>query len=174
MRLTIWSLQDRSSSYIRYPKFSGACCEFSHSGKFLVVCERKEYHDFIGIYAVETWDLLKHFQIDSNDCEDIAWSFDDRYICIWDNPVEYRVLIYSPDGIKLKSYSAYEYALGVKSVAWAPSSKLLAVGSYDEVCRIFEHRTWRCIGNLTHDLNSIESSVVLLFLFFNCIQGCLR
>lgn len=32
----------------------------------------------------------------------------------------------------LSAYSAYEWSLGVKSVAWSPSSQFLAIGSYDE------------------------------------------
>ncbi len=32
----------------------------------------------------------------------------------------------------MSSYSAYEWSLGIKSVAWSPSSQFLAIGSYDE------------------------------------------
>ncbi len=45
---------------------------------------------------------------------------------------QYKVLLYSVDGRCLASYSAYEYALGVKSVAWSPTSQFLAIGSYDQ------------------------------------------
>ena len=36
------------------------------------------------------------------------------------------------DGRCLSKYSAYEFALGIKSVCWSPSSQFLAVGSFDE------------------------------------------
>ena len=36
------------------------------------------------------------------------------------------------DGRCLSRYSAYEFALGIKSVCWSPSSQFLAVGSFDE------------------------------------------
>lgn len=45
---------------------------------------------------------------------------------------QYKVLLYSLDGRLLSTYSAYEWSLGVKSVAWSPSSQFLAIGSYDE------------------------------------------
>lgn len=46
--------------------------------------------------------------------------------------LQYKVLLYSLDGRLLSAYSAYEWSLGVKSVAWSPSSQFLAIGSYDE------------------------------------------
>jgi len=42
------------------------------------------------------------------------------------------VLLYSLDGRCQATYSAYEMALGVKSVSWSSTSQFLAVGSYDE------------------------------------------
>lgn len=51
---------------------------------------------------------------------------------------QYKVLLYSLDGRLLSAYSAYEWSLGVKSVAWSPSSQFLAIGSYDEkVCALW-------------------------------------
>lgn len=41
------------------------------------------------------------------------------------------MLLYSLDGRLLSAYCAYEWSLGIKSVAWSPSSQFLAVGSYD-------------------------------------------
>ena len=42
------------------------------------------------------------------------------------------VVLYSPDGRRVAYYSAYDDALGVKGVAWSPSSQFLAIGSYDQ------------------------------------------
>lgn len=36
----------------------------------------------------------------------------------------------------MSSFEAYEDALGIKSVSWAPSSQFLAVGSYDQTVRM--------------------------------------
>jgi WD40 repeat protein len=46
--------------------------------------------------------------------------------------------VYQPDGRELAVFSAYEHALGVKTVAWSPSSQLLAIGSYDQKVRDVE------------------------------------
>ena len=51
------------------------------------------------------------------------------------SPEQYKLLLYSLDGRLLSSFSAYEWSLGIKSVAWSPSSQLLAVGSFDEKVR---------------------------------------
>ena len=45
--------------------------------------------------------------------------------------LQYKVLLYSLDGRLLSAYCAYEWSLGIKSVAWSPSSQFLAIGSYD-------------------------------------------
>lgn len=45
--------------------------------------------------------------------------------------LQYKILLYSLDGRLLSAYCAYEWSLGIKSVAWSPSSQFLAVGSYD-------------------------------------------
>jgi hypothetical protein len=49
--------------------------------------------------------------------------------------LQYRMLIYSLDGRCLSSFSAYDLALGIKTVAWSPSSQFLAIGSYDQKVR---------------------------------------
>jgi len=46
--------------------------------------------------------------------------------------LQYKVLLYSLDGRCQATYSAYEMALGVKSVAWSSTSQFLAIGSYDQ------------------------------------------
>ena len=49
--------------------------------------------------------------------------------------LQYKMLLYSLDGRLLSTYSAYEWSLGIKAIAWSPSSQFLAMGSYDEkVC----------------------------------------
>lgn len=51
------------------------------------------------------------------------------------NLFQYKILLYSLDGRLLSTYQAYEWSLGIKSIAWSPSSQFLAIGSYDEKVR---------------------------------------
>lgn len=53
------------------------------------------------------------------------------YECVEMSHLQYKVLLYSLDGRLLSAYCAYEWSLGIKSVAWSPSSQFLAIGSYD-------------------------------------------
>ncbi|KNA23455.1 hypothetical protein SOVF_024490, partial [Spinacia oleracea] len=41
----------------------------------------------MGVFAVDTFDLA-----------DVEWSLDDSSIVVWDSLLEYKVLIYTPDG----------------------------------------------------------------------------
>ncbi|CAB4269982.1 unnamed protein product [Prunus armeniaca] len=93
----------------------------------------------MGVFAVDTLDL-----------SDTEWSPDDSTIVIWDSPLEYKVLIYSPDGRCLYKYQAYESGLGVKSVSWSPCGQFLAVGSYDQMLRVLNHLTWKTFAEFMH------------------------
>ena len=47
-------------------------------------------------------------------------------------PLQYKLFLYSVDGRCLSSYQPYEFALGIKTVTWSPSSQFLAIGSFDQ------------------------------------------
>ncbi|KAJ3296711.1 WD repeat-containing protein wrap73 [Rhizoclosmatium sp. JEL0117] len=85
---------------------------------------------------------ITHFPVETTDLEDIAWSPDGRFIAVWDTILEYKVLIYSPDGRLISSFSAYENGLGIKGVSWSPSAQFLAVGSFDEK-EVYKEATWK-------------------------------
>jgi WD40 repeat protein len=64
--------------------------------------------------------------------------------------MQYKLLVYSPLGRKQAEFQAYENALGIKGLVWSPTSQFLAVGSYDEVARVFSNLTWRALVEYTH------------------------
>jgi WD40 repeat protein len=151
LRITVWSLIDQTASYIQLPKFSSKAAEFSPDGQWFAVCERKDGKDMVSLFSVgEQWALAKHFQTDTNDLADLAFSPDSACLVCWDNPVEYRAVIHALDGRRLRSFSAYEGRLGIKSVAWSPSSQLLALASFDEAIRILNHLTWKVVVEFKH------------------------
>jgi hypothetical protein len=78
LHATIWSLEDPTArSSIRSPKLAGDGLSFSSNGEFLVVAERHDGKDFLGIYSCESWELTAHFAIDSYDCVEVVWAPDD-------------------------------------------------------------------------------------------------
>ena len=99
LRLTVWSLTDKSSSFIKNPKFAGdKGLSFSSDGKFMALAERRDGKDYVGIYYCGDWTLVHHFQTDTFDLTDIAWSKDNTSIIVWDSCVE--VLIFHHYSLK--------------------------------------------------------------------------
>ncbi|KAJ7395519.1 WD repeat-containing protein WRAP73 [Pitangus sulphuratus] len=121
LRITVWSLCTKSVSYIKYPKACQQGVVFTKDGRYMAVAERRDCKDFISIFVCSNWQLLR-----------------------------YKLLLYSLDGRLLSSYRAYEWPLGIKSVAWSPSSQFLAIGSFDEKVRILNHVTWKKITEFEH------------------------
>ena len=48
------------------------------------------------------------------------------------------------DGKIVSLYSAYDFALGIKSVMWSPSSQFLVIGSYDQSVSNFHCSSHTC------------------------------
>ncbi|XP_010275400.1 PREDICTED: WD repeat-containing protein WRAP73 isoform X2 [Nelumbo nucifera] len=156
LRLTVWSLVNTACIHVQWPKHASKGVSFTQDGKFAAICTRRDCKDYINLLSCQTWEMMGVFAVDTLDLADIQWSPDDSAIVIWDSPLEYKVLIYSPDGRCLFKYQAYESALGVKSVSWSPCGQFLAVGSYDQMLRVLNHLTWKTFAKFMH-LSSVRA-----------------
>jgi len=150
IRMTVWSLVNKACSYIRAPKFPSKGLSFSPDGRFMALAERRDCKDAISVFSTQTWEVAAHFPVLTSDLADISWSPDGGSLAVWDNCLDYRLLIYTPDGRLTTKYQAYENALGIKSLSWCPSGQLLAVGSYDQSVRILNHITWAPFAQFSH------------------------
>ncbi|KAL6980911.1 hypothetical protein U1Q18_022547 [Sarracenia purpurea var. burkii] len=150
LRLTVWSLVNTACVHVQWPKHASKGVSFTRDGKFAAICTRRDCKDYINLLSCHTWEIMGVFSVDTLDLTDIEWSPDDSAIVIWDSSLEYKVLIYSPDGRCLSKYQAYEGGLGVKSVSWSPCGQFLAVGSYDQMLRVLNHLTWKVFAEFTH------------------------
>ncbi|KAL1559312.1 WD repeat-containing protein WRAP73 [Salvia divinorum] len=150
LRLTVWSLLNTACIHLQWPKHGSKGVSFTKDGKFAAICTRRDCKDYVNLLSCHTWEIMGVFSVDTLDLADIQWSPDDSAIVIWDSILEYKVLIYSPDGRCLSKYQAYESGLGVKSVSWSPCSQFLAVGSYDQMIRVLNHLTWKVFAEFTH------------------------
>ncbi|CAH9090720.1 unnamed protein product [Cuscuta epithymum] len=150
LRLTVWSLLNTACIHVQWPKHGSKGVSFTKDGKFAAICTRRDCKDYVNLLSCQTWEIMGVFAVDTLDLADIQWSPDDSAIVIWDSPLEYKVLIYSPDGRCLAKYQAYESGLGVKSVSWSPCSQYLAVGSYDQMLRVLNHLTWKVFAEFVH------------------------
>lgn len=150
LRLTVWSLLNTACIHLQWPKHGSKGVSFTKDGKFAAICTRRDCKDYVNLLSCHTWEIMGVFAVDTLDLADIQWSPDDSAIVIWDSILEYKVLIYSPDGRCLSKYQAYESGLGVKSVSWSPCSQFLAVGSYDQMIRVLNHLTWKVFAEFMH------------------------
>ncbi|NXV41620.1 WRP73 protein, partial [Uria aalge] len=123
---------------------------FTRDGRYMAVAERRDCKDFISIFVCSDWQLLRHFDTETQDLFGIEWAPNGCVLAAWDTCLEYKILLYSLDGRLLSTYRAYEWSLGIKSIAWSPSSQFLAIGSYDEKVRILNHVTWKKITEFEH------------------------
>eukprot|EP00842_Homolaphlyctis_polyrhiza_P006033 jgi/Hompol1/6430/HPOL_002895-RA len=150
LRITIWSLCTKEAFYLQYPKFSDRGFCFRSDGKYFLLAERVEGKDHISIFECKTWTMLKRWPVATNDLDGVLWSPDGRFIAVWEPSIEYDILIYHPDGRLASKYSAYDTGLGIKTVRWSPSGQFLAVGSFDQKCRLLNHYTWKPLIEFTH------------------------
>nr|GME14638.1 WD repeat-containing protein WRAP73 [Ipomoea batatas] len=150
LRLTVWSLLNTACIHVQWPKHGSKGVSFTKDGKFAAICTRRDCKDYVNLLSCHTWEIMGVFAVDTLDLADIQWSPDDSAIVIWDSPLEYKVLVYSPDGRCLAKYQAYESGLGVKSLSWSPCSQYLAVGSYDQMLRVLNHLTWKVFAEFVH------------------------
>ena len=165
LRITLWSLVDKSISYIKHPKLVQGGIGFSRNRQFMALAERRDGKDFVSVFDCQKWCLVKHFEVGTKDMAGLAWSPDGRVICVWDAVIDYKVFMYAMDGRCLASYSPYsdvwQYRLGLKSVAWSPTGQFLALGSYDEKVRILNHVTWKTVAEHPHPALVEDPKVVL-------------
>ncbi|XP_029411705.1 WD repeat-containing protein WRAP73 isoform X2 [Nannospalax galili] len=150
LRITVWSLCTKSVSYIKYPKACQQGITFTRDGRYLALAERRDCRDYVSIFVCSDWQLLRHFDTDTQDLTGMEWAPNGCVLAVWDTCLEYKVLLYSLDGRLLSAYCAYEWSLGIKSVAWSPSSQFLAIGSYDGKVRLLNHVTWKMITEFGH------------------------
>jgi WD40 repeat protein len=123
---------------------------FTSDGSVFAILERNEFKDKITLYETESWTSFLSFPIETEDCQIIKFSPNNELIACVDSYLDYAILIYTSDGRKVMRYSAYEYALGIRTIAWSPSSTFLAIGSYDEVLRVFNVRNWKLLAEFAH------------------------
>uniref|UniRef100_A0A673YKL1 WD repeat containing, antisense to TP73 n=1 Tax=Salmo trutta TaxID=8032 RepID=A0A673YKL1_SALTR len=161
LRVTVWSLCTKAVSYIKYPKACQKGIDFSRDGCYMALAERRDCRDYVSVFVCDDWHLLRHFETETQDLAGVEWSPNGCVLAVWDSCLEYKVLLYSLDGRLLSTFSAYEWSLGIKSLAWSPSSQFLAIGSYDEKVRILNHITWKKVTEFDHPATINNTKAVM-------------
>uniref|UniRef100_A0A3Q0KCX1 Putative wd-repeat protein n=1 Tax=Schistosoma mansoni TaxID=6183 RepID=A0A3Q0KCX1_SCHMA len=157
LRITVWSISEVSVSYLKFPKACANNLAFCPGGRYLALLERRNFQDHLSLFDCRLqWTILWNITLDTDDAVGLVWSPDGRYILVYDNCLRYKASIYSVGGKHLSTYCAYkptQELLGIKSVSWSPTGQLLALGSYDQKCRLLNDFNWTCLACLKHPVN---------------------
>ena len=158
LRLSIWDLSDLLVYHIKNPKFEDRGFSFTSDGKFMMLVERNECKDYLGIYFAGDWQVVHHFLVDAFDVEDARWA-NDTAIVVVDSCIVYQLLIYSPLGQIIARHRPYDNGLGIKCISLSPNGTFLAVGSYDQSVRVFIKISWRFLVEFEHRNESSPANV---------------
>ena len=161
-KLTIRSLLDKSTLFISLPKFSKKGLEFSCKGKgnFMALAERKNTEDIIGIYFVKKWICLRRFPVETEDLQDIKWSYDNSSIIIVDSPAVCKLLIYNIFGELLNKIDVYQNKLGIKKFNISPNGHLYCLGLFDQTLRIYNNISYTCTAIFNHNKEIFDDKKV--------------
>ncbi|WRT66023.1 uncharacterized protein IL334_002974 [Kwoniella shivajii] len=168
LKLAIYDLSTGVTRIIQNPKSHHHCHSYSPDNRFLAIVEKHLGKEYVGVYDVlDGYLLIRHILLSTIDVQGLSWSPCGRYFAIWDSPLSYSIHIHSPLGPLLTHLSnssptfspnstTEDPGLGIRTVAWAPRGKWIALGGWDGKVRIIESEGWRCIavmnwGNRTSD-----------------------
>ncbi len=159
VRMSIWSLVDKSTVYINSPKFNDKCILFSENGNFMALAERQNGKDFIGIYFIDDFSLVSHFQVATFDLNDLLWTKDATSLIVIDTPLEVKFLIYSPTGNLIMTCEPYLYGLGIEMAKLSYNSHTLGIGFNDGIIRLYNcmSNSFKEIIELNHNINVITN-----------------
>ena len=159
VRMSIWSLVDKSTVYINSPKYNDKCINFSEKGNFMALGERQNGKDFIGIYFTGDFSLVSHFQVATFDMCDLLWTKDGTSLIIVDTPLEVKFLVYSPTGNLIFTCEPYLYGLGIEIAKLSNNSHTLGLGFNDGIIRLYNcmSNSFKEIIELNHNVNTITN-----------------
>ena len=164
-KLTIRSLQNKYLSYINLPKFAKKGISFSSQGQgnFMALAERKETKDIIGLYYIRKWTCIRRFQVETEDLQDIKWSYDNSSLVIIDTPALCKFLIYSILGEMIRKIDIYNNQLGIKKFEISPNGHLFCFGLYDQSLRIYNSISYTCMSIFAHDKDILNDNKIYYY-----------
>ena len=159
VRMSIWSLVDKSTVYINSPKYNDKCINFCEKGNFMALGERQNGKDFIGIYFSGDFSLVSHFQVATFDMVDLLWTKDATSLIVIDTPLEVKFLVYSPTGNLIFTCEPYLYGLGIEIAKLSTNSHTLGIGFNDGIVRLYNcmSNSFKEIIELNHNINTITN-----------------
>ena len=161
-KLTIRSVFNKSFFFIDLPKFAKKGLSFSSQGKgnFMALAERKDTKDIIGIYYTPKWVCIRRFETETEDLQNIKWSYDNSSIIVIDTPSICKLLIYNMLGELIYKLNIYINQLGIKKFEISPNGRLFCLGLYDQTLRIYNSISYTNVSIFDHDKNILNNKKV--------------
>lgn len=132
VRMTIWSLHDKTSHFITNPKFPNSKgIAFSSVSSFMCLAERRELSEHIGVYNIKDWSITNHFPVKSRDLQEIKITNDNDHILIVESEIYCIVYMYSISGELLRYIEPYVDKAGIKELQISPNGCLFSIGCMD-------------------------------------------
>lgn len=151
IKMTIWSLSNKTTSYIPFPKFSKKGIAFTSNGNFMALAMKSTTQDEIAVYYLGNWSPLSKFQTKTEDLQDIKWSYDNSSILVLESPLLCKVLVYTPVGDLLYEIEPYQFKLGIRNLSLSPNGRFITLGCYDQSTKIYNNISYTLIKNFEHN-----------------------
>lgn len=151
LKMSIWSLVNKSISQIQNPKFCKKGVSFTSNGHFMALAIKTTPNDSIGVYFLGNWSELVKFPTKCKDLSDVKWSYDNSTILVSDTPLVCALYIYTPTGELLNEIVPYEYKLGIRQFNISPNGRFISLGCYDQSVKIYYNISYTMITEFFHN-----------------------
>ena len=151
LKMSIWSLVNKTISYIPMPKFAKKGVSFTSNGHFMALAIKTTPNDSIGVFYVGNWTQLHKFITKCEDLQDIQWSYDNSTLIITDTKLVCKLFIYTPTGDLVNVIEPYEYKLGIRNVRLSPNGRFIGIGCYDQSVKMYYNISYTLINEFYHN-----------------------
>ncbi len=157
-KVTIWNLHTTRSIDIKDPKYPSKGHTYRPGSRHFTLLSRPGPQDVLTLHALNSYAVIWSTIVPTMDAQGLVWSPDGQFIALWDTPsVGCRVHIYTASGDLYRVYNGSsndatnsDIELGVRSLAWSPTSDYLVIGCYDCRVRLLSTKTFSPLMYLDH------------------------
>ena len=107
--------------------------------------------------SIKKWSCFRRFPTDTEDLQDIKWSYDNSNIIAIDTPAVCKLLIYNILGELINKIDIYQNQLGIKNFKISPNGHLYCLGLYDQTLRIYNNISYTCTTIFNHDKDILNN-----------------
>lgn len=162
IRLTIWSLTDRSCKHFSGSKFCNRGVAINPVDNTLAVLERQEGKEWVSFINAEKGAKSSCVVLDSSDAADLVWSPNGQHLAVLGSSLEHRIAILDRAGKLCCSWHHPIDGLGVAAAAWSPLATTIGIVSYSKVLIFLSGIDWKSRTEVKHEelLLSLKRAVV--------------